>query len=311
MVSIILFILKILLIIIGVILGIAIFLLALVLFVPIIYEATGSKDETLYLEGKASWLFQLIRLKFYYHDSIHYEAKIFWKKVYTSEPSQDGNNTEEIKRVSETKVQENKVEVSNQKKVHIAGQVTENQVKENQSTNQQSTSGLTQQTKSQTTSKNIRIEGLPSGTKKESHKTKKVKKIKINKKEKVKKEESGFKNFFETVRSFFAEEAYKGVIKFVVKHSLKMIKSIIPRKIRLHLEFGTNDPAMTGYILGLLSIFYAFTGNSMDIKPDFEKQLFKGDFSIKGKIFIFVLVYHGLRIILDKRVKKLIAEYNH
>lgn len=50
-----------------------------------------------------------------------------------------------------------------------------------------------------------------------------------------------------------------------MKHFLK------PKKLRVKLHFGFEDPYHTGQVLALCGMFYAFIGENMDLEPDFEK----------------------------------------
>ncbi|PKM95672.1 MAG: hypothetical protein CVU84_02385 [Firmicutes bacterium HGW-Firmicutes-1] len=299
-----LLILKIILIIIAVILSVVMFLLILILFVPICYNIKGEKYDEIVLEGKASWLLDVIKLKISFKKEVAYSIKVFWKTIYSSqveEPVRKNKTSSNKKNVKESKLEEK----AYQEKGHDVNK--DDILKRASNDTDKKTDKAKDDLKNTTTSfakaeDNKKI--------KEKKVKKKNKKIKIKKK-RVKEESSNLKDVFHKIQAFLKEDYYKGVVKFVTNHGWKMIKSILPRKIRLHLQFGTDDPAITGYILGVVSIFYAVTGNSMVIEPDFDKRILKGNFDIKGRIFIFILVYHALKIILDKRVKKLIAEYNH
>lgn len=310
MVGILLLILKIVLIILGIILAVVLFLLAIVLFVPISYQVTGSKDNAMFAEGKASWLFRVIQVGFCYQNDIHVNAKVFWKTIYSSQDNQTAPNIK--RRKNQAKVLE--PNISNISRREDANNIDEKIFKTDHSFQKMKKEEVKREVKISGRETEVleRHDSKEKAEKKIKGKPKREKNIKVEKKRtNTEKKSNVLKEAFEKIRVFFSQDTYKGVLKFVAKHSWKIIKAILPKRVRLHLEFGTHDPAITGYILGFISIFYAFTGNSMDIKPDFDKQLLKGKLDIKGRIFIFILVYHGLRIILDKRVKKLIAEYNH
>ncbi len=98
------------------------------------------------------------------------------------------------------------------------------------------------------------------------------------------------------------------MIKFVFRMIGKMLKSILPRKISGRVNFGTDDPAMTGYILAAVSSFYAMYARSFVVTPDFEGPRIEGHIRGKGRIIIGVIVFYGIRVILDKRVRRLIKE---
>lgn len=138
-------------------------------------------------------------------------------------------------------------------------------------------------------------------------------KVKVKKKDNEKQNKndklSKGKDIFNKIRDFYNDESYKGVIKFIWKHLKKVLKSVLPKKTKIELEYGLDDPMMTGLSLGAISIFYAVLGNSMVIKPDFNRQMIKGKFYVKGRIYLFIIAYHAILVILDKRVRKLKSEF--
>lgn len=85
MLGIILTILKYAGILVGILLLIVLFLLLLLLFVPIRYDLTAKKEETMEVKGKAHWLFQAVSYRIVYEkDEMKQVLRIFgvpvWKK---------------------------------------------------------------------------------------------------------------------------------------------------------------------------------------------------------------------------------------
>jgi hypothetical protein len=143
-------------------------------------------------------------------------------------------------------------------------------------------------------------------------KKKSEKKSEKKSKKEDKKKESNFKDIkdiFEKVKAFLNNDKYNGVILFLFKKLLKVIKSILPTKVRLNAIIGTGDPATTGYAVGSISILYAVMDHHIKVTPDFNDKVFKGDFYVKGRIFLCIIALNGVKIILDKRVRRLMAEY--
>ncbi|PKM49792.1 MAG: hypothetical protein CVV02_14380 [Firmicutes bacterium HGW-Firmicutes-7] len=327
--SVFLLILKIILMIIIVILALAILLLSLVLFVPIFYSCKGEKGDEIVLAGHVSWLFGVINLNFSFEKEIAYSAKVLWKTIFSSQAEETTKKRTSSK--SNKKSEVKKIDVVSKSSIPVKENDTEGikdieNIMDIEDTEDTEVTENTEATEDAEDIKDIKdtkvhreeyVEKQRPFLKVEENKKANIKKRFMKKKadkkpkKKAKQKSSNIKESFYKIKDFLREDTYKGVIKFVMRHGWRMLKSILPRKIRINLKFGTDDPAVTGYILGAISIFYAVTGNSMVIEPDFEKRLLKGNFNLKGRIFIFILVYHALKIILDKRVKKLIAEYNH
>ena len=70
---------------IGILLALVLLLLILVLFVPIRYEADGTRDEKLFVKGKVHWLFRIVTFQITYeNEELKQVLRIFgvpvWKK---------------------------------------------------------------------------------------------------------------------------------------------------------------------------------------------------------------------------------------
>nr|MBQ8252628.1 DUF2953 domain-containing protein [Lachnospiraceae bacterium] len=86
---------------------------------------------------------------------------------------------------------------------------------------------------------------------------------------------------------------------------LKLWKSIRPRKGNVRLHIGTGDPAGTGQICGFFGMMYPFVGKYVMIEPDFEKQIYEGDFFFKGHLTVFALLRVVWLVLFDKDLKEL------
>ncbi len=98
----------------------------------------------------------------------------------------------------------------------------------------------------------------------------------------------------------------------LVKHALnrlgKLLKSIRPRVLRAEAVVGLGEPDTTGYFYGAYQAIRPFLGKKcrVMITPDFERQILEGKIALRGKIVAVVLLYHIIRVALDKRLQKLL-----
>lgn len=332
MVGILLLILKIIGWIILILITILLVILSIVLFVPIRYQVNGSNIGDVILDVKVRWLLKIVKFDFEYQKSTKYRLKVLWKTLNSSgyEQKEMAKQKQKVKRKQKNRAKSamhNKTSPKKQVKVTGNTQAARKQeikktviIQEEPTKEQKNRSDDTilqkvvvkqkEPTKEKLKSKPAtqqEIQGESKG--KNNSNIKNGSKPKEEPKEKSKGKLDVVMDKFHRVQDFIKDKSYKGVIKFVLKHVWKVIKSILPKKTKIYLEFGFEDPALTGLSLGAMSIFYAILGNSMVIKPDFENKVMKGQFRFKGRIIIFIIVYHAVKIILDKRVKKLIAEY--
>ena len=89
-----------------------------------------------------------------------------------------------------------------------------------------------------------------------------------------------------------------------IKKELRyLLKHYLPGKLEGRLYFGLSDPAMTGQILGVLSIVQVFTGNHMQITADFERTVLEGDIFLKGHARGFHVIKSAICLVLDKHCR--------
>ena len=99
--------------------------------------------------------------------------------------------------------------------------------------------------------------------------------------------------------------------KAAVKHLLSELKTLLshykPRHLRMKLSFSTGDPARTGELLGVLSVFPFAYQRGNRVIPDFvsEKAYLKGNASLSGHIISCYAVAALIRIAMDKNIRRM------
>ncbi len=86
----------------------------------------------------------------------------------------------------------------------------------------------------------------------------------------------------------------------------KLYKSIRPKKLKIIIYYGLEDPSNTAKILSFYSMLYAYIGSIVYLFPDFQDQVFKAYVRGKGKIIPVRVGYHIIRVFLDKNCRRLI-----
>jgi len=117
-----------------------------------------------------------------------------------------------------------------------------------------------------------------------------------------------FLNFREKSRSlikFFKDEMNKEGFRFTFSRIRKLLKHILPTKLKASILFGTGDPCSTGQILGLLGILYSFYGDKLQVTPDFENRRLEGWLDARGRIRLITILIIVIKLILDRRFKQL------
>ncbi|MDA3845784.1 MAG: DUF2953 domain-containing protein [Vallitaleaceae bacterium] len=322
-------ILKIILYIILGILGVVLLLLSLVLFVPLRYLVNVNKMDDLEVRGKVSWLFGLIRFYFDVLEGNTYKVKVLIFTVKSSEKDiEDADKktktVKKTKKRKKTKMTKSAKTDRSKTKASIISDSNRTVIKEDA---KEDAKDSINEARKEDVAKKVMHTG--SNADKQPHKdpktdfdNKSISKKQIDQKEKASESTKdkdktnqgslieSIKNSYNNIKSIWQDDAYKGVVKFVLGNVFKLLKSIKPRKIRADIVFGTGDPATTGYIIGGISVFYGITDGHIVVIPDFLEKTFSGTIMVKGRVFLFVLLYYGIRTYLDKRVRMVIKKFS-
>lgn len=116
------------------------------------------------------------------------------------------------------------------------------------------------------------------------------------------------KNKITNIKSIFLEETNKNAYTFLLKEFKYLLKYYTPRKASGTLQYGMGDPANTGQILGLISLFPFWYRYKISVMPDFETEHLyaRGDFIMKGRIRSLHLLTSGIRFIKNRDMRKFI-----
>ena len=313
MIQVLLLILKIIGIALASILGLVLFVLLLVLFIPIRYRARViKKPEHLEVTGRVSFLFSFLRVTVRYFEKLTYQGHIFVFKFLDSEKEKKEKRP---KRAKKKKTQSKKEEsVEQQEEPQLLSENEEQKQEELLLETTEKTEEPLEEVEEPTLD-----EVLDEMMQEEADS---VKTEKVGFFEKIGLKIEQIKDTIDTtigkikriwhqkeeVERILEKERTKRAISFVLGKVVKILRHILPRKLKGYLIFGSGDPATTGKILAVLGIVYAKTGPLIDITPNFVEKQFECDLEMEGKIQIIVLVVIAVQIILNKEVRQLIED---
>lgn len=102
---------------------------------------------------------------------------------------------------------------------------------------------------------------------------------------------------------FATDERTGFAIECVIRELKKIIRHILPRKIRGHASFGFEDPSITGRLLAAAGMTLPFHKNSIELDPRFEeKNLLDIDIDARGHILGIRFAASAVLILLNKDV---------
>ena len=302
-------ILKILGIILLVLLGLLLVIVLSVLFVPVRYRLEGEKSSPGWSEAngkvRVSWLLHLIHLRIQYREKeLDWECYLFgvplkkagaavreWKKKRRKKKIQ-----EQKERRKKAVQQKNKPEKRTAAKKK--GQEKPLQIEEK---TEIKTAERKQQEKEKVSDKLSRfwnrckkivgsILGFPGKLKK------KLTNIRLT-----------FRGFCDKIkrwRTLWNEESTQAALHFLTEKGRKLIRHVLPRKIRGSITFGCEDPALTGQILGAVAIAYPLYGKGVAVYPRFEEKILEGQLQMKGRIVAACLLWQAWKIYRNPDVRK-------
>jgi len=106
----------------------------------------------------------------------------------------------------------------------------------------------------------------------------------------------GFKTRLEFTKRLFA------FIKRILKH-------ILPRKLKVKGEIGFSDPSSTGYLMGIISTIRPSFARSLFVKPNFEREILTGEAYVEGRVSIAYIAFEFVRFYLNKANKEVIKKF--
>lgn len=296
MISILLIILKIIGITLLVILGLFLFLLIVVLFVPVRYRFKGNYDDSFHCKGKITWLLHLVSIKIEVEKEVVTSIRIFGipLSIFLKKKKEDSsqvveNQTENCS--TDAEIAETKLLGSSDIKIETENLQSENSESENSKSGKKTIIQKILDIYHKIKQKIIDI----------INKIRKViqtiKDFIVNIKDKKKQ----LKRYLRILQS----DTTKAAFSLCRNKIFKVVKHVFPRKLHADLVFGFEDPAMTGYTLAVYGMLPEFVGKSIILHPDFDKQILEGQFKAKGAIRAFTFLYQVLGILLDKNCRKL------
>ena len=109
----------------------------------------------------------------------------------------------------------------------------------------------------------------------------------------------------EKLVSWIEDEANQESVKLAVRQLGKIIRHLLPRKGHGRVTFGFGeDPYLTGKVLTAIAPFYPLYGEYLELYPDFERRIFEAEGTGNGHIRIGVIIGYAIRLLFDSNIRK-------
>lgn len=280
-------ILKIIGIILFIILGLIIFLLGQVLFLPIRYQFDGAYDKQLNGEALIKWAPAMLKAKVSVKDgktvyvvrllggviATNTDKKISWlgRKIFSFE------DEEESQKKDDSEAAESTVK----KKENVSYEVVPQDDIEFE--------------KPEASLKKRKNQSFYEKIKKKIIAYKRKWKSFVNKLGELKEKKDDLLKVYHSKR-------YEAAKKDVILYIKELIQITKPSKLEGNIVFGFDDPALTGQLLGKAAMLLPFYDNFLNVRPDFTRQCFEGDLKGRGKIYVFSLLKLIIKVKFNKNL---------
>ncbi len=294
MLQLILLILKIIGIVLLCLLGLFLFLLCMILFVPIRYRIWAERTaepENMAAQAKITWLLHIVSVVFSYEEGkFERSVRIFGIRLNLDKKKTDTEKSKKRLKEPEYELPESTEAVK---------QVENNPVQSNKnrivSQDESNPRKISQKEKQSFFSKCREF-------------IKKLMDLLFNFKERLTalfKKLAGVKNNLDYYIEAFEDERNQRVIKLCLFQLGKIFKTIKPRKFRAVLHVGLGDPASTGQMLVILGMIYPLFEGGLRVIPEYEEVLLEGTLFLKGRVTSFVFLRAAWKIYFNKNFRRL------
>ena len=109
-------------------------------------------------------------------------------------------------------------------------------------------------------------------------------------------------------REAYQEYHGKQLMDFAKQSIIKILRHVLPRRMRGFIRFGFDDPAVTGIVTGGAALFYPKYRDTLVLEPDFGQECFEADCRGRGRIHPGFFLYMGLKALWNPDVRALLKK---
>ena len=86
---------------------------------------------------------------------------------------------------------------------------------------------------------------------------------------------------------------------------IKAVKHVFPRKWRMHIEYGDEDPYLTGKVHGIICMARGYFNKEIDFTPVWDENRFLIDGYVGGRVQMFVFLAMAFKIFTNKHLRRM------
>ena len=300
------------------ILLIVLFLILLVLFVPVRYKADANIPETeldkgfdmdkMHIKAGFSWLLHLISGGIDYPESKEFTIRVFGIKVFPRK-NKDSKVTEQkteddLAKAEEENIDNNEDEILDNNADKDTSLSSDNSIDNNGNAPESNSANFTENSENEPEDKAL-IEIITDIFEKIEN----ILKTPQTVLRKIQYTISRVCGKIGMIKTTLENDIFKRAFSLVKRKLIRILKMILPDKIKADILFGTGDPADTAEVLAVYSALYPTLYKKVSFEPDFDRKVLRADVHVKGHITLFTILYCVLVCYFNKDVKKTIKRF--
>lgn len=304
MLHVLLLILKILGILLLVILGIVLSIILLVLFVPVRYRADLEYKDNLQGSVFVSWLLRFVTFRMNF-DQEGRTTRIGIMGFRLGQKNSDETTEEDASDENSADLVFPEMEIDELEDPILADDANLETAEREYSSKKREQAVQSQELHHQTTEKESEIP-TPKQIKSEKKKQKLFLETLYEKVRKISEKVNEIRKKAEKTKNFLSDPENQHTMRLLCKELCRLIRHILPRRLRGHVRFGFDDPYTTGQVLTYISPFYGMYGKQIDVEPVFDEKIVEGNLSVKGHIRVATVIWIVLCVFRDKNFRRLL-----
>ena len=306
--------------IVGIVLGslilLALIVLSIFLFVPFRYKIGGSNKDKLYFYFLLTFFLSAFRIRVYYREEMGWASlrilgiKIFDKKIpELIELVEKISDKLSKKKDKKSETTELSVESSEEQEVQtppLDEDMPESETEEFEITDEEIEAFLNEPDEydeMNALERNItflsKIKDFILNIRKKWYNFKRFVKEKIDQWNKTKK-------YIKYYWKVLNHPSVKPTLKLFLELALKLLKHIFPRKWKMRIKYGDEDPYLTGKVLGYISMAKGYFNREIDFTPVWDENVFEFEGYVSGRVQLIVFLSFLFRILTNRHLRKLV-----
>lgn len=116
------------------------------------------------------------------------------------------------------------------------------------------------------------------------------------------------RDIFKNIKKYqdvLKSQEFKEAFSLCKKSFTRLFCMIKPKKVKVKGKAGFENPEYTGYMCAVVGILAPYF-HTLCITPDFENYVVDGKALIKGKVYLVVVLFVGVKVYFDKNIRKVL-----